>query len=297
MSTRPNFLVIMADQHAPGVFSGLGHPAVRTPCLDRLMSAGITFRQAYCPYPMCTPARAGFMTGLLTPQHGVWELGTPLRSDLPTWAHVLRRVGYQTVISGRMHFVGHDKLHGFAHRVHGDMDKLLTPFAYGDWDAPEKDEHVMPPRCEQAGAFCDAPVSLIDWMPTFLALTGQDACFGALSGRSLLPLFQDPAERWSDRAIVADYACKGTRVPMRMVRSGPWKACFAWNAPAVLFDLRNDPYEWHDLGSQPASQEVLESLRAMACSDGWDPALLRDEIWRHQRRLKYISEAELVQKK
>ncbi len=56
------------------------------------------------------------MTGQLTPEHGVWELGTPLRSDMPTWAHVMRQAGYSTSISGRMHFVGHDRMHGFERR-------------------------------------------------------------------------------------------------------------------------------------------------------------------------------------
>ena len=128
MSERPNFLIIMSDQHAPETMGGVGHPAVQTPSLDRLMSAGVTFRNSYCPYPMCTPSRAGFMTGRLTPEHGVWELGTPLRSDMPTWAHVLRRAGYATSISGRMHFVGTDRMHGFERRVHPDMNEKLIPY-------------------------------------------------------------------------------------------------------------------------------------------------------------------------
>ena len=117
MTEKPNFLIIMSDQHAPDSIGGMGHPAVKTPSLDQLMSAGISFRNAYCAYPMCTPSRASFMTGQLTPEHGVWELGSPLRSDIPTWAHVLRNAGYATSISGRMHFVGHDQMHGFERRL------------------------------------------------------------------------------------------------------------------------------------------------------------------------------------
>ena len=84
MSEQPNFLIIMSDQHAPDTVAGFGHPVVQTPSLDRLISRGVSFRNAYCSYPMCTPSRADFMTGQLTPGHGVWELGTPLRSDMPT---------------------------------------------------------------------------------------------------------------------------------------------------------------------------------------------------------------------
>ncbi|HCQ04855.1 MAG TPA: hypothetical protein DIT99_31195, partial [Candidatus Latescibacteria bacterium] len=59
MSETPNFLIIMSDQHAPDTVGGLGHPVVITPSLDQLVATGITFRNAYCPYPMCTPSRAG----------------------------------------------------------------------------------------------------------------------------------------------------------------------------------------------------------------------------------------------
>ena len=142
-SSAPNFLVIMSDQHAPETIGGMGHPAVQTPALDQLMASGVSFRNAYCCYPMCTPSRASFMTGRLTPEHGVRELGTPLRADLPTWAHVLRQAGYTTSISGRMHFVGHDQMHGFERRVHGEFKEMPTPYCYADWDQPLRDEHHM----------------------------------------------------------------------------------------------------------------------------------------------------------
>ncbi|MDP6119037.1 MAG: sulfatase-like hydrolase/transferase, partial [Planctomycetota bacterium] len=104
--SKPNFLVIMSDQHSPDAIGASGHPAVKTPALDSLENRGVTFTSAYCNYPMCTPSRASFMTGLLASDHGVWELGSSLRSDIPTWAHALRGAGYQTSISGRMHFIG-----------------------------------------------------------------------------------------------------------------------------------------------------------------------------------------------
>ena len=83
MTEKTNFLVIMSDQHSPEAIGALGHPVVKTPALDALAAAGVSFTSAYCAYPMCTPARASFMTGLLTPQHGVWDLGSPLAQDCP----------------------------------------------------------------------------------------------------------------------------------------------------------------------------------------------------------------------
>lgn len=447
------------------------HPALKTPSLDRLMASGVTFTNAYCPYPMCTPSRAGFMTGLLTPQHGVWELGAPLGSGLPTWAHVLRKAGYATSFSGRMHFMGHDMLHGFERRVQPEIGNPI-PYTYGDWDKPQQDDHIMvgavqhagptdiPTRAEQydeavigaavseldvlvgdederpwalgvglllphipyavsrpyydlydgaeipmprvppdgrnyeqlcpaqlqgcrkwlgmsvdglsddqvrmarrcyygmitrldeligrllvrldelgvaentwvlyvsdhgdnmgehgfwsklnfledsvrvpfilstpgsgkAGSLCDAPVSLVDWMSTVLALTGEaDNAFGDLPGCSLLPLLANPGEARADRVIISDYACDGTRVPMRMVRRGRWKASFAPGLSPTLFDLDDDPNEWNDLGTEPSMIPVVRELEGVARADGWDPEMLRDRIARHKRRLKYISRAE-----
>ena len=63
MGEKPNFLIIMSDQHAPDTIGRMGHSAVQTPTLDQLMASGVSFRNAYCGYPMCTPSRASFMTG------------------------------------------------------------------------------------------------------------------------------------------------------------------------------------------------------------------------------------------
>jgi choline-sulfatase len=129
-------------------------------------------------------------------------------------------------------------------------------------------------------------------MPTALELTGQTSYFEPLPGRSLLPLLEEPQRVREDRAIVADYACDGTRVPMRMVRRGRWKGCFALGFPPVLFDLDKDPHEWQDIGHRESAQAVLGELHTVASADGWDPERLREEILLHKRRLKYIHSAE-----
>ena len=93
-----------------------------------------------------------------------------------------------------------------------------------------------------------------------MTLTGQQAGFEELPGRSLLPLLRNPTEQWSDRSVISDYACDGTRVPMRMVRHGRWKATFALGLPPLLFDLEQDPYEWSDLSGENSAQGILKEL-------------------------------------
>ncbi|WP_175631943.1 choline-sulfatase [Virgibacillus siamensis] len=129
---QPNIVMIMADQMAFDVVGALGHPAVKTPNIDRLVHDGVTFENAYCNSPICAPSRASFVTGNLISNIGVYDNGSELSAGTPTFLHHLRRAGYETVLSGKMHFVGPDQLHGFEHRLTKDIHTAafdLTP----DW--------------------------------------------------------------------------------------------------------------------------------------------------------------------
>ena len=68
---KPNILFIMADQLAARYLGAYGHPLVKTPHLDRLAAEGVVFENAYTPSPLCAPARATTMTGLLPSRTGV----------------------------------------------------------------------------------------------------------------------------------------------------------------------------------------------------------------------------------
>ncbi|NOY80928.1 MAG: sulfatase-like hydrolase/transferase [Kiritimatiellaeota bacterium] len=122
---RPSFLLIMSDQHNPHVMGRAGDPHVRTPNLDRLAGAGVQFDRAYCAHPLCVPSRMAFMTGQYPLDLGIWTNAGILPSEVPTFAHVLNAAGYDTVLCGRMHFVGKDQNHGFARRLVGDVSGAL----------------------------------------------------------------------------------------------------------------------------------------------------------------------------
>ena len=121
MTDQPNILMIMADQLAPQALSCYGNPDCKTPNLDRLAAASVTFDNAYCNYPVCVPSRASMMSGRLIPAIKVWDNACELASSQPTLAHHLRHLGYHTVLSGKMHFIGPDQLHGFNERTVTDV--------------------------------------------------------------------------------------------------------------------------------------------------------------------------------
>ncbi|WP_448147505.1 choline-sulfatase [Labrys miyagiensis] len=134
--TKPNILVIMVDQLAPAFLPVHGFDLVKAPNISKLAARGVVFDSAYCNSPLCSPSRAVFMSGQLPSRSGVYDNAAEFRADIPTWAHYLRREGYQTILSGKMHFCGPDQLHGFEDRLTTD----IYPADYGwtpDWDHPE----------------------------------------------------------------------------------------------------------------------------------------------------------------
>jgi len=113
----PNILLFMTDQLTAGALAAYGGQVCRTPNLDRHAAGGTVFEQAYCPYPLCAPSRFAMMSGRLASRIGAWDNGAEFPASVPTFAHYLRARGYYTCISGKMHFVGPDQLHGFEERL------------------------------------------------------------------------------------------------------------------------------------------------------------------------------------
>ncbi len=100
-----------------------GHPVVQTPHLDRFAERSYTFDNAYCNYPICTPSRLSMLTGRYPHQIGAWDLGVIPDRQYQTWGDYLTEADYETVLCGRTHFNGTDRLHGFSHRLLDDLPR------------------------------------------------------------------------------------------------------------------------------------------------------------------------------
>ena len=118
---RPNFVFIMADQMAGPALPINGHGVVKTPYIESLAQGGVTFRNAYCNNPICASSRFSMMAGQLPSRIGAYDNAAEFPAAVPTFAHYLRHLGYRTCLSGKMHFVGPDQLHGFERRVTTDI--------------------------------------------------------------------------------------------------------------------------------------------------------------------------------
>ena len=119
--TRPNILILMVDQLNGTLFPDGPADWLHVPNLRKLAERSTRFANAYTASPLCAPGRASFMSGQLPSRTGVYDNAAEFRSDIPTYAHHLRRAGYYTCLSGKMHFVGPDQLHGFEDRLTTDI--------------------------------------------------------------------------------------------------------------------------------------------------------------------------------
>lgn len=181
---QPNILFILADDMGCMDGSGLGSDFYETPNLDRLMSRGMRFTQAYANGPNCAPTRASLMSGYYSPRHGIYTVDSTARGDparhrlrtpdnktelaasFYTLAEALRDGGYATFHGGKWH-LGSGPTgpleQGFQVNVGGD--KFGAPPAgtyFAPWPAPgtedaPKGAHLCDYVTEKAIKFIEQP--------------------------------------------------------------------------------------------------------------------------------------------
>ncbi|MFL3656443.1 MAG: sulfatase-like hydrolase/transferase [Opitutales bacterium] len=118
---RPNVMVIMTDDQGAWALGCAGNSEIRTPHLDGLAKRGIRFENFFCASPVCSPARASFLTGRIPSQHGVHDWirkgnisdseGEYRGVDRPIeylegmlgYSDVLKQNGYTCGLSGKWH--------------------------------------------------------------------------------------------------------------------------------------------------------------------------------------------------
>ncbi len=120
-SERPNFLLLMADQLTARALSAYGNRVSKTPHIDALAARGVVFESFYCNSPLCAPSRFSWLSGRYVSAIGAYDNAAEFPAQVPTFAHYLRRSGYRTVLSGKMHFCGPDQQHGFEERLTTDI--------------------------------------------------------------------------------------------------------------------------------------------------------------------------------
>ncbi|MBM3728325.1 MAG: arylsulfatase [Acidobacteria bacterium] len=133
--SKPNILLLMSDQHRGDTMGAAGHPAVRTPNLDRLAREGCRFTAAYSSTPTCTPARNGLLTGCSPWVHGMLGYGRVSQRPLFEMPRMLREAGYHTFGIGKMHWTPQRHLHGFHDTLLDESGRVESPEFRSDYRA------------------------------------------------------------------------------------------------------------------------------------------------------------------
>lgn len=145
-NSKPNFIVIFADDLGYGDLGVFGHPTIKTPTLDRLATEGQKWTSFYVAAPVCTPSRAGLLTGRLPIRSGMCSdkrrvLFPDSNGGLPqseiTIAKALKGNGYKTAAIGKWH-LGHKP--PFLPTYHGFDSYFGIPYS-NDMDKIGKGDH------------------------------------------------------------------------------------------------------------------------------------------------------------
>ena len=123
---KPNILFLMTDQQRGDCIGADGHPAVRTPNLDRIASEGARFCHAYSSTPSCTPARACLLTGQSPWHHGMLGYGKVAEEYPHEMPRLLREAGYFTCAIGKNHFHPQRNAHGYEQVLLDESGRSLS---------------------------------------------------------------------------------------------------------------------------------------------------------------------------
>jgi arylsulfatase A-like enzyme len=103
---RPNLIFLLGEGQRADALSIAGNPILKTPNHDRIAREGMRFENAFCTNALCAPARSVALTGMYSRSTGALSnehLNVPLPSDIPLFTELLRKVGYEVAILGKVH--------------------------------------------------------------------------------------------------------------------------------------------------------------------------------------------------
>ena len=223
---KPNVIVILADDQGYAELGSYGCKDVPTPNIDSIAKNGVRCTSGYVSCPVCSPTRAGLMTGRYQQRFG-HEFNTGGRLDMKDWglpldqktiANYMKEQGYATGIVGKWHLGdikkyhpnnrGFDEYFGFIGGMHPYLNPTLKSFNTIQRDGKPYDEKEY-----LTYAFAREAVSFIDRhkaKPFFLYLAFNavhSPLEGAIRDANAFPEIEDPKRRTFAKMLMAmDYA-------------------------------------------------------------------------------------------
>ena len=117
-AARPDLVIFLTDDHGQLDSTPYGGYGIRTPHIQRLADAGLTFTRAYVASPSCAPSRAALLTGLMPARNGAQANHAKPRTELKKWPAYFQELGYEVVAFGKVAHYRHTGDYGFDHFAH-----------------------------------------------------------------------------------------------------------------------------------------------------------------------------------
>ncbi len=110
---RPDIVVFLTDDHSQLDGAPYGNKTIRTPHMQRLSEAGMTFTRAFVASPSCAPSRAALLTGLMPSRNGAEANHSKPRAEIKKWPAWFQELGYEVVAFGKVSHYKHTAEYGF----------------------------------------------------------------------------------------------------------------------------------------------------------------------------------------
>lgn len=130
LAARPNIVVFLTDDQSQLDATPYTERGIRTPNMQRLADAGLTFDRAFVASPSCAPSRGALLTGLMPARNGAEPNHSKPRADIKKWPAHFQELGYEVVAFGKVSHYRHTKDYGFDYFAHDTFhDHAAIPAA------------------------------------------------------------------------------------------------------------------------------------------------------------------------
>jgi uncharacterized sulfatase len=117
-AAKPDVVIFLTDDQSQLDLSPYGDRVLRTPRMQQLADAGMTFTQAYVASPTCAPSRAALLTGLMPARNGAEPNHAKPRPEIRRWPSYFQELGYEVVAFGKVSHYQHTADYGFDYFAH-----------------------------------------------------------------------------------------------------------------------------------------------------------------------------------